>query len=101
MSITRRLFLRNTAAAGAVAATVTAPTAAAVEPVTVAVKPTIDELIEHHQAGLKAALESKYGEKGWRMWAVGPQGIAGPSVFFNVDNTNFTDAPDPKNGGAA
>ena len=29
MSITRRLFLRNTAAAGAVAATVTAPVAAA------------------------------------------------------------------------
>jgi hypothetical protein len=96
MSITRRLFLRNTAAGAAAAATVTTSADAAKQ---VAVELSIDELIDHHQAGLKAALERKFGEKGWRMWAVGPRGVKGPSVFFNEDETVFL-SDDPEKGGA-
>lgn len=74
---------------------------AAIVPATAAaVEPSIDELIEHHQTGLKAALESKFGEKTWRMWAVGPRGIKGPSIFFNADKTVFLSA-NPEKGGEA
>jgi hypothetical protein len=89
MSITRRLFLRNTAAAGAVAATVTAPVVAAEPAPVVAVEPSIDEVIDRLQAELKAALARKFGEKNWQMWAVGPRGVHGPSVFFHTDSTDY------------
>jgi hypothetical protein len=95
MSITRRLFLRSTAAGAAAAATVTTPAVAAEQ----AVELSIDELIDHHQAGLKAALGRKFGETGWRMMAVGPRGVKGPSVFFNEDETVFL-SDDPEKGGA-
>lgn len=91
VSTTRRNLLKSIPACGL----------AAIVPATaVAVELSIDELIEHHQAGLKAALESKFGEKTWRMWAVGPKGVRGPSVFFNVDSTDYV-STDIDKGGAA
>ena len=52
--ISRRLFLRNSAAAGAVATTIAAPPAA--EAAVAALRPSAEEAALHHWQGLMAAL---------------------------------------------